>query len=181
MTSDVTSLLDKYFSGASLQIIRTHGQLVAGLALEICERLGLPEEQRRFIEEASVVHDIGACQVSAPEIGLNGVHPYILHGVLGREILEREGFELHALVCERHIGVGLTVADIVGQSLPLPHRDMTPQSLPEEIICFADLFFSKRPEKMTKRKDVASVRQGLKKFGEQKVQIFDKWCRTFLP
>ncbi len=55
------------------------------------------EDDRLFIEEAALLHDIGVCQVHAPGLGLHGRHPYIMHGVLGREILEREGYPLHAL------------------------------------------------------------------------------------
>jgi len=102
-----------------------------------------------------------------------------MHGILGREILELEGLPQHALVCERHIGVGLTVDDIVGQSLSLPLRDMSPQTVAEEIVCFADLFYSKKPGKLTKRKSIESVRDNLSRFGESKVRIFDSWMQRF--
>ena len=44
------------------------------------------------------------------------------------------------------------------QQLPLPHRDMSPVSLCEEIVCFADLFYSKSPGKITVQKTAAQVR-----------------------
>jgi uncharacterized protein len=174
-------LLGRYFKDDSLALIIGHGNAVAGLAKKICARIGLSESERLFIEQAALLHDIGVCRVNAPDIGLRGGYDYITHGILGREILEKEGFPKHALVCERHIGVGLTKADIVSQNLPLPHRDMTPQSLPEQIICFADLFFSKKPGKISVQKDAASVRNKLSRFGEDKVQIFDIWLERFGP
>lgn len=58
-------------------------------------------------------------------------------------MLEECGLPRHALVCERHTGAGLTVEDIISQNLPLPHRDMTPQTLEERLICYADKFYSK--------------------------------------
>ncbi len=172
-------LLARYFEGKSLGIVLEHSRHVADLALEVAGRLAVGEDDRIFIEEAAMLHDIGACQVKAPELGIHGKHPYIMHGVLGRAILEEEGYPLHGLVCERHTGVGLTCDDIVRQDLPLPHREMCPVSLPEQIICFADLFYSKNPGKLDQRKTVAQVRKKLLPFGADKVAVFDIWLTKF--
>lgn len=174
-----TDLLSRYFDSAPLGIVREHSRHVADLALEIAGSLALPESGLRFIEEAAMLHDIGVSQVRAAGLGIYGPHPYIMHGVLGREILDREGYPQHALVCERHTGVGLTIDDIVRQNLPLPHRDMCPQSLEEQIICFADLFYSKNPDHLGRRKSVAKVRSKLLPFGEDKVAVFDEWLVRF--
>ena len=176
-----TELLARYLEGESLEIVLEHSRYVADLALEVAGRQGVTENERLFIEEAALLHDIGVCQVSAPGLGLHGRNPYIMHGVLGRDILEREGYPLHALVCERHTGVGLTCEDIVRQELPLPHRDMCPQSLAEQIICFADLFYSKKPGRLHERKSVQQVRNKLLPFGEDKVAVFDAWMIKFGP
>lgn len=172
-------LLERYLEGEALKIVIGHSRHVADLALEVAGRLVLSEEDRLFIEEASLLHDIGVCRVHAPGIGLHGKQPYIMHGVLGRDILEREGYPFHALVCERHIGVGLTCDDIIRQGLPLPHRDMCPKSLSEQIICFADLFYSKKPGRLGERKTVELVRKKLFAFGEDKVAVFDAWLTQF--
>ena len=95
------------------------------------------------MEEAALLHDIGIFLCDAPDICCTGTLPYICHGVEGRRLLEAEGLPRHALVCERHTGSGLTVDDIVRQGLPLPHRDMTPQTLEEKLVCYADKFYSK--------------------------------------
>lgn len=174
-----TKLLARYLEGESLGIVLEHSLHVAGLALEVAGRLALSEADLLFIEEASLLHDIGVCQVHAPGLGLYGKHPYIMHGVLGRAILDREGYPLHALVCERHTGVGLTCEDIIRQDLPLPHRDMCPQSLSEQIICFADLFYSKKPGRLGERKSAMQVRKKLLPFGEEKVAVFDAWLTQF--
>jgi uncharacterized protein len=174
-----TKLLSRYLEDTPLDIVREHSRHVADLALAIAERLALPQDDRRFIEEAALLHDIGACQVYAPDLGLHGPHPYITHGVHGREILDREGFPLHALVCERHTGVGLTVEDIIRQDLPLPQRDMCPQTLSEQIICFSDLFYSKKPGRLGERKTVEKIRKKLLPFGDEKVKIFDSWLARF--
>jgi uncharacterized protein len=174
-------LLGNYFTGETLTLIVAHDWAVARFAGKICDKISLSEADCRFVEEASLLHDIGVCRVHAPEIGMLGEHDYIKHGFLGREILEKEGYPQHALVCERHTGVGLTIADIISQGLPLPHRDMTPQTLPEQIICFADLFYSKKPGKISQQKDPKRVRRKLMRFGEDKVQIFDNWMERFWP
>ena len=172
-------LVSRYLEGTPLEIVLEHSRHVADLALAIADHLALPERDLHFIEEAALLHDIGVCRVHAPSLELHGPHPYTTHGVHGREILDREGHPLHALVCERHTGVGLTVEDIVRQNLPLPLRDMCPQSLPEQIICFADLFYSKKPGKLAERKTVEKVRKKLLPFGEEKVAIFDSWFARF--
>lgn len=173
------AILEKYLAGQVLEVVVTHGRVVAGLAHSVGRTLGLPDTEMRFLEEAAMLHDIGVCRVDAAKIGVHGEHPYIMHGILGREILEAEGLPLHALVCERHIGVGLTIDDIVTQKLPLPLRDMNPQTISEEIICFADLFFSKKLGMLEQRKSVDRVRSKLAGFGAGKVQIFDSWLARF--
>jgi uncharacterized protein len=56
---------------------------------------------------------------------------------------------------------------------------MTPETLAERIICYADLFFSKNPERLEKEKSVEKIRKSLSKFGEDKVAIFEAWQREF--
>lgn len=177
---NVLDLLHKYFPDtSSFDIVFGHSRHVADKALSIAKTLGLPAERLTFIEEAALLHDIGICRINAPDIGCTGQDPYILHGIHGREILENEGLPLHALVCERHIGVGLTVEDIRLQSLPLPERDMSPTTLEERIVCCADLFFSKKPGTLHLEKTVEQVRQSLSRFGSQKVALFDSWLSGF--
>lgn len=172
------SLLEKYFPDPySFKIILEHSSLVADKAFQVARNLTREEIDMNFLEEVAMLHDIGVCRTASPVFRCFGNKPYILHGVLGKEILEEEGLPRHALVCERHIGVGLTAADISSQKLPLPERDMMPVSIEEKIICFADLFYSKSPKNGVKEKSIAEVKQGLKKFGEIKVMIFEGWIK----
>ena len=128
-----------------------------------------------------MLHDIGMILTDTPSLGCFGQGSYLTHGVKGRELLENEGLPRHALVCERHIGVGLTAEEISSQGLGLPLRDMLPETLEEQIICYADLFFSKSPEKRGKTKSPETVRKGLKKFGAGKIIVFDNWRQHFEP
>ncbi len=85
----------------------------------------------------------------------------------------------HGLVCDRHIGVGLSSRDIQQQNLPLPPRDMVPKSLEERIIAYADLFFSKDPGLQEGEKTAEDVRASLSRFGAEKVAIFNEWHGLF--
>ena len=172
-------IIDKYCtSDSQKQILLKHSRSVADKALEIARRHPEWNADEAFIEEASLLHDIGIVQVNAPAIECYGEEPYICHGILGADILRNEGMDRHALVCERHTGTGLTLQQIVEQGLPLPHRDMQPVSLEEQIICFADKFFSKT--RLDAEKSVEQARRSLEKFGAEGLAKFDKWCEMFL-
>ncbi len=178
---DPLALLRKYFSANSraFEIVLEHSRKVADKALHIAAGIDKPSLDLRFMEEAALLHDIGVSLTCAPKIGCTGTAPYLCHGILGRQILEEEGYHVHALVCERHIGVGITVDDIVRQQMDLPERDMSPVSPEEKIICFADLFYSKKPGFLHMEKSVDQVRANLSKHGTEKVDIFNKWLIEF--
>ena len=88
-----------------------------------------------------MLHDIGIGQCDAPGIHCHGTHLYIEHGYLGAELLRAEGLPRHALVCERHTGMGLSREMIEERGWPLPCRDMRPVTLEEKLVCYADKFF----------------------------------------
>lgn len=172
-------LIDKYYRDhpQARSILLAHSQEVAQRAVAVAKRINHVEAvDMDFVEQAAWLHDIGILYTKTPKLGCNGRHPYIAHGILGAEILSKEGLPKHALVCERHIGVGLTIEDIKAQNLPLPLRDMRPQTLEEKIIAYADLFFSKTQKGM--RTD-AMVRMALARHGQYKVAIFDEWHKRF--
>ena len=172
-------IIDKYCREEKLKyILLTHSRSVADKALDIVRRHPELEVDAQFIEEAALLHDIGIVSVNAPRIECYGTEAYIRHGVLGAEMLRAEGLELHARVCERHTGTGLTMEQIVQQELPLPHQDLQPQSIEEQIICFADKFFSKT--RLDEEKSVEQARRSLEKFGEEGLAKFDAWCERFL-
>jgi uncharacterized protein len=176
------ALLEKHFGAnqAGFAIVYRHSQMVAQKALEIARSSQSPGLDLHFIEQAALLHDIGVCRVNAPMLHCFGTAPYICHGIIGREILEAEGYPHHAMVCERHIGVGLSALDIKVQGLPLPDREMSPVSVPERIVALADLFFSKKGGELEREKSTAQVRKDLLKFGPAKVIIFEEWLREFL-
>lgn len=174
------ALIDKYYPEENelRHILLTHSRSVADKALLIAERHPELHADRDFLYEGAMLHDIGIFLTDADGIHCYGTHPYICHGYLGADLMRSEGFPRHALVCERHTGAGLSLEQIVGQSLPVPHREMTPVSIEEQIICFADKFYSKT--KLDKEKSVEKARKSLERYGEAGLERFDRWCREFL-
>jgi uncharacterized protein len=150
---------------------------VTAKALELARHYGKNHSKAkvdlRFIEEAAMLHDIGIFRCHSPEIMCHGSEPYIRHGIIGKRILEEEGYERHALVCERHTGVGLTRKDIAEQNLPLPDRDFMPITIEEKIICLADKFYSKNPKKLFRQKPISKIKKNLKKRGSHIVRRFE--------
>ncbi len=163
-------------------ILLSHSRQVTRRALKIARFLQKTREvDLQFIAEAAMLHDIGMFKTAAPALHCHGDGAYLSHGIRGKEILEQEGLARHARVCERHIGIGLTAEEIRQQNLPLPNRDMLPETLEEQIICYADLFYSKDPKKSAKEKSPQKVRKTLAKYGEQKLVTFDRWLSAFEP
>jgi uncharacterized protein len=169
-----------YESGSeSFQILVRHGEQVANKAVETAMKVPHLKPDLNFINEAAMLHDVGIFETNTPELGCSGKHPYVCHGYLGRRILEKKGLSQHALVCERHVGIGITAEEIKLNNLPLPQRDMVPISIEEQIICFADKFFSKNGKMDRCEKSVEDILKSLQRYGPEKVIRFQKWMQLF--
>jgi len=177
---DALAIINKYYpeDNELKHILLTHSRSVAGKALWIADRHPELNLDRRFLKEAALLHDIGVFLTDAPGIHCHGTYPYICHGYLGAELMRKEGFPNHALVCERHTGAGMSLQSILEQELPVPHRDMVPVSLEEQVICFADKFFSKTH--LDREKPVEKAYKSISRFGEEGVIRFNDWCGRFL-
>ncbi len=178
---DYQKIIDKYYPEHNRlrEILVTHSTMVMRRALKICDAHPELHLDRSFIIEAAMLHDIGIIRCNAPAIECFGTEPYICHGRIGAEMLRTEGFPHHARVCERHTGAGLTAADIVSRNLPLPHQDFLPETQEEQLICYADKFYSKtHPER---EKSYEHARLSLAKFGEEGLARFQKWKELFEP
>jgi uncharacterized protein len=75
--------------------------------------------------------------------------------------------------------MGISIQDIEKQNMPLPKRNMLPISLEEEIICFADKFFSKTKDSLTEEVSIDEIRKHYLKFGSEKVRTFDERIEKF--
>ena len=176
---DIDKIIEKYYNKDSdlYTTLMTHSTQVMNKALEIAKKKKELMLDTNFIAEAAMLHDIGIFKCYAPRIHCVGAHHYIEHGYLGADLLRAEGMPRHALVCERHTGVGLSREMIAKGKLPLPDRDMLPQSLEEQLICYADKFYSKT--KLNETHQVDAIRKELARFGQYQVMIFDKWHAFF--
>jgi uncharacterized protein len=158
-----------------------HGEDVARKAVAIARRLDRPQPDIDFIREAAILHDIAIFLTDAEKLGCTGRYPYICHGYLGRELLEGLHLPRHAMVCERHVGIGITADNVRRYGLPLPERDMVPVSIEEKIICYADKFFSKIDSGSRTAKSMDEVLRSIASYGQEKVIIFQEWMQIFGP
>ena len=160
---DALAIINKYYpeDNELKHILLTHSRSVADKALWIADRHPELELDRSFLEEAALLHDIGVFLTDAPGIHCYGTNPYICHGYLGS-----------------HTGAGMSLQSILAQNLPVPHRDMVPVSLEEQVICFADKFFSKT--RLDQEKSIEKALKSISKFGEEGVERFHNWCERFL-
>lgn len=170
--NDINWLLNKYYGDNPelKRIVTIHSENVAKKALHInrVKNLGLDP---RDVYCAARLHDIGVVKCYAPDIHSFGDLPYIQHGIEGKKILEAHGLTTYAGVCETHTGAGLTKEDIIKNHLPLPERDYLPGTLLEQLICYADKFFSKGKD-LNKEKSVEEIIIQMKNYGEDSLKRF---------
>lgn len=162
---DYLSIINKYYpeNDELRQLLVKHSRQVADRCLQIAKKHKELPVDVQFLEEAAMLHDIGICRCYAPSIHCHGTEPYIRHGVLGGEMLRQEGFVRHARVCERHTGTGLPGYE--------------PETLEEQIVCYADKFYSKSaPDHV---RSVLETAQSLEKFGHEGVKKFLAWSERF--
>lgn len=181
-------IIDKYYPGATAlrDILLIHSRGVADMALEVVDAHPELNADRNLVEQGAMLHDIGIMMCDAAGIECYGTEPYICHGTLGARMLREysannnipaDEIEPLARICERHTGTGLTLEQIEARNLPLPHVDLVPETIEEQIVCYADKFFSKTHPERKKTYDDAC--RSLKKFGEAGLVKFAGWHKTF--
>jgi uncharacterized protein len=173
---DPYEIIKEYYSESSslYKCLILHSEKVAQKALSCAKNVDVDQT---FIREAALMHDIGIYLTYAPKISCYGNLPYIFHGYLGMRLLEQKGLYRHAQVCVRHVGVGLTIEEIEERNLPLPKMDMQPETLEEQIICYADKFFSKSENNVEKTID--QILWELSHYNEKSIEKFMKWHQCF--
>lgn len=162
---DYLSIIDKYYPADDelRRILMIHSRQVADRCLAIVAKHKELPVDVQFMEEAAMLHDIGIYRCDAPSIHCHGTEPYLRHGPIGGEILRAEGLPRHARVAERHTGTGLPGYE--------------PETLEEQIICYADKFYSK--SRLDHVLTVAETAQSLEKFGHDGVLKFLTWAECF--
>ena len=82
-------------------------------------------------------------------------------------------------MAERHTGSGITLEQVIREELPLPPQDYCPRTIEEEIICYADKFYSKT--RLGEEVPYQKVRNSIWMYGNDSVLRFDKWREKFEP
>jgi uncharacterized protein len=162
---DYQAVIDKYYPADDelRRVLLLHSRQVADRCLLIVKKHKELPVDVQFLEEAAMLHDIGIYQCDAPSIHCHGTEPYIKHGPIGGDLLRQEGYPRHARVAERHTGTGLP--------------GFEPETLEEQIVCYADKFYSKsKPDHV---RTVAETAQSLEKFGHEGVLKFLSWAEKF--
>lgn len=178
---NVKEIIDRYYpcENELKNIYMVHAGAVADFALGLARRHPELELDEAFIYEAAMLHDIGIFLTDAPRIHCYGSEEYLCHGYLGAELLRSIGLERHARVCERHTGTGLTKEIIERNGWNLPVKDFVPETLEEQLICFADKFFSKT-KFLHEPRTFEQVVESMRKISEDSVKKVEKWAEMFL-
>lgn len=190
---DYLALLHRYYpeDNALRRMLLHHSRQVCARALQIVEQHPELGANRNLVEAGAMLHDIGIFLTDAPGIHCHGTAHYILHGSLGAQLLrneaeqlkkEKQQEELHfyealARICERHTGTGLTRQTIIERGLPDPQQDLLPETIEEQIICYADKFYSK--SHLERERTIPQTLQSLEKFGDEGVEKFRHWTELF--
>lgn len=172
---DYQSIIDHYYPESEVPELRhlflVHSKQVADKAAHIVDAHPEWHLDRDFVYAAAMLHDIGIIRCDAPSIHCHGSEPYIKHGVIGETLVQQFAVSVPVdyasrigRVCARHTGTGLP--------------GLEPETLEEQIICYADKFFSKT--KLDKEKTFEEACHSLMKFGAEGVKKFEVWHKRFL-
>ncbi|MBR1732849.1 MAG: HDIG domain-containing protein [Alloprevotella sp.] len=178
---DALAIIDKYYpeAGEPRQLLMTHSRLVAGRALRVCREHPELHLDCGLVERGALLHDIGIRFCDAPGIHCHGTEHYLFHGIIGARLVRSEGqqWEAEARICERHTGTGLRREAFLSRGLLPPATDLLPETIEEQVICYADKFFSKsRPEEEKTPEEAA---RSVSKFGEEQAARFWEWHALF--
>ena len=178
---NVKEIIDRYYpcENELKNIYMVHARAVADFALGLARKHPELELDEAFVYEAAMLHDIGIFLTDAPRIHCYGSEEYLCHGYLGAELLRSIGLERHARVCERHTGTGLTKEVIERNGWNIPVKDFVPETLEEQLICFADKFFSKT-KFLHEPRTFEQVVESMRKISEDSVKKVEKWAEMFL-
>ena len=178
---DVKGIIDYYYPEENelKNIYMVHARKVADLALEMARNHPELDIDIQFVEEAAMLHDLGIFMTDAPRIYCCGSESYLCHGYLGAELLRAHGYERHARVCERHTGTGLTKEQIVANGWNLPVKDFVPETVEEQLICFADKFYSKT-KFLENARTLEQVVESMRRISDESAEKVKNWAYMFM-
>ncbi|GAA4952741.1 HD domain-containing protein [Actinoplanes utahensis] len=167
--AEIRALHERFAPNAdAFELVWTHGEIVCRIAEQIGGGHGL---DMNLVRAGCLLHDIGVYRLQPHD-------PYILHGLLGYQILGEVGLpETLRRFCAHHTGVGITRDDVVRQELPLPHCDFLAESGEEDLVMYADKFHSKSTPPRFLTAGTFALR--LARFGDDKVKRFQSLVDRF--
>lgn len=173
------SFIDTYYpdNNALRRMLLVHSWQVASRALLVARRHPELHLDKSLLFQGAMLHDVGIFLTDAPGIHCYGVEPYLLHGCLGGELLRERGRVDLARFCERHTGTGLTQADFHSNGLQVPDVETAPVTLEEQVVCYADKFYSK--SSLYRERNAEQVCLSLAKYGDEVVSRFRQWHLLF--
>jgi uncharacterized protein len=167
---EIRALHEKYAPTAeAFALVHTHCEIVWSIAEQLISAARL-DVDAELVRAGCLLHDIGVYRLYGDDGRLDHGN-YVRHGLLGHEILEREGFpEPLRRFCSHHTGVGITRQDVLAQGLPLPPADYLAVTHEERLVMYADKFHTKsRPSVFLSPDEYAAH---VRRFGEEKVTAF---------
>ena len=176
---NILDIINKYYpeDNELKDTLLKHSRQVCHKALAVATKHPELHLNQEILENGAMLHDIGIFLTDAPAIHCHGSASYLAHGYLGGQLLRKENMITYARICERHTGTGLTKETIQELHIPIPAQDYLPETLEEQVICYADKFFSKTH--LDQEKTIEQATRSLAKFGEEGLQRFIQWTKLF--
>jgi len=171
---EVKALHEKYAPNTdAYDRIFTHCLIVWDIAKQIIEDKQLDIDVE-LVKAGCLIHDIGAYSLFSD--GWFDENMYITHGIVGYELLKKEGYgEQLCRIASHHTGVGLSRIDIEQQQLPLPDEDFLAETTEEALVMYADKFHSKHP----RFNSYEGYKKTVSKFGDDKLRRFEELAYQF--
>ncbi|MEU0933825.1 HDIG domain-containing metalloprotein [Embleya sp. NPDC005971] len=176
--AEITALHRAYApTRAAFEKVHTHCGIVWRIAEQLLDGPAGAGVDRDLVRAGCLLHDIGVYRLYDEDGRLDGAN-YVRHGLLGVEILRKEGLpeSLHRF-CSCHTGVGLTRDDVLSRQLPIPVDDYLAESVEERLVMYADKFHSKSNPPRFLRPDTFAAK--IRRFGDDKVVAFQALADEF--
>ena len=179
MSFSALRIIDTFYpkDDALRRTLLIHSWQVACCALDVARRHPELHLDKSLLFDGAMLHDIGIFLTDAPDIHCHGSEPYLLHGCLGGALLRNLHLESLAPFCERHTGTGLSETDFISNGLKLPQVATAPVTLEEQVVCYADKFYSKSFPSVIR--DAEGVCRSLARYGDDVVSRFRQWHLLF--
>lgn len=139
--SEIIALHKKYApSEAVFNAVYSNCQAVWRIA-ELVLALKEHRLDKELVKAGCLLHDIGTYKLIQPTDTISV--GYVNRGVAGEQIIEEEGLpKALGAILAHHVGLGFTKKHIE-ETLPLPHRDLTPKTIEERLVAYATKLHSR--------------------------------------